>query len=194
MVAFGGTLALIALDRPLAERAAEGVLAVKVRRDLASGTADDPRAALDRLARTMPPGTRGLKVLRPERLGAPSGPEFVRSTSYQELLDHLLDEVRRLSLWNVALFAATGLLAAWRRRDSVYLVLPAAILATATCLATASYFLAEDWLFAFLTAGYAFYSYLLVWAATAALLADIAFNRARVSALLARALWHWQPG
>jgi hypothetical protein len=129
---------LIALDRPLAERTAEELLVVQVRRDLASGAPGDPRLALDRLARTLPPNTRALKVLRPERLGEASGPELAPSASYQTLLDQLLDEVRPLSLWNLALFAATGLLAAWGRRDAVYLVLPAAILAAATSLATAS--------------------------------------------------------
>jgi hypothetical protein len=85
------------------------------------------------------------------------------------------------------------LLAAWRGRDSLFLLLPAAILTGATCLAGASYFLAEDWLLAFVTGGYAVYGYLVVWGTAAALLADVALNRGRVSAVVARALWYWQP-
>jgi hypothetical protein len=192
-VFFGSALALTALDRPWAERAAERILAVQVRRDLASGAATDPGVALDRLSRTLPPGTQALKVLRPERLGQPPRAELARSPAYQKLLDQLLHEARRFSLCNLALFAVTGLLAAWRGRDSLFLLLPAAILTGATCLAGASYFLAEDWLLAFVTGGYAVCGYLVVWGTAAALLADIAFNRTRFSAVIARALWHWQP-
>jgi hypothetical protein len=192
-VFFGSALAVIALDRPLAERVAERLLAAQIRRDLASDRGGDPGAALDRLARTLPPGTRALKVLRPERLGRTSRAELARSPAYEKLLDQLLDEARRFSLWNLGLFAATALLAAWRPPRSPYLLMPAAILTGATCLAAASYFLAEDWLFAFLTGGYAVYGYLVIWGAAAALLADVAFNRTRISALLARVFWHWQP-
>jgi hypothetical protein len=188
---FGGALVLLAADHSRAVRAAERLVAVQIRRDLVSGARGDPATALDQLTRTLPPGTRALEVLRPDRLD--SSLTGTRSSVYQDLVDRLLAQARRFSLWNLCLFAVTLVLAVWPGRSSTYLIVPAAVLAGATVLAAAFYLLAEDWLLAFATARYGGYIFVVIWGAAAALLADIAFNEARVTALLARGLWHWQP-
>jgi hypothetical protein len=120
-------------------------------------------------------------------------PEALVRGTYRLLLDDLIHELRVFAGINCGLFALTTLLAGWRRQDTRPLLLPAGILGGTTCVAMVSYFAAQEWSFAFLTGDYIGYWYLVLIGVVSSFLADIAFNRARITSLLDRTVWQWLP-
>jgi hypothetical protein len=151
--------------------------------------------------RNLPSQTKELTLPRPDRLQEIIRPATAEdqqlaaraSAAYLRLWGDLLHEVRVFATCNFALFAFTTLLAIGRKQDTRHLVLPAGILAGATCLAVVSYLVLQDWVWTFLTGGYVGFWYILVVGTAASLLADVACNRARVSSIIAGALLNW-PG
>jgi hypothetical protein len=83
------------------------------------------------------------------------------------------------------------LLIVWRRDDAHFLIVPAAIFTSTTCVAVIAYVTQPNWLWEVLTADDLGYVYGLLVFVSAGLLVDIACNRARVSSVLARAFWFW---
>jgi hypothetical protein len=110
---------------------------------------------------------------------------------YQRRLDALVRELQLFAASNLALFAAIAVVCVSCRERAVSLILPAAILTATTLAAAALYALAGDWLWSFLTGEYVGVYYLVSIGIVSALLVDIVCNRARLSNVIARALWYW---
>jgi hypothetical protein len=134
-------------------------------------------------------GSRGTSGDIGEAAGCPplddNGP-------YARRLRGLLGELRLFAVCNLALFVVTAVLMARRRSQAVHGLVPASLLAATTLTSSIIYFAGRDWFWAFLESGFAGKTYLLVVSLVAALLADIAWNRARVVRVLLRLLW-WVP-
>lgn len=164
------------------------------------------------MVRAVPAEARELRVLRGQRLRelirtrAMAEPTAAGSAeeelglaarghdTYRQLLGRLTREIRVFAGCNAGLFTLTMLLVWRQRQHAASLLLPAGILALATCGAAALYLLGNDWFWAFLTASHLGYGYLGLVALVAGLLADVAWNEARISSAIARGLWRWHPG
>jgi hypothetical protein len=217
--AFGGVF-VVAAARPLVvERVARGFLTRQLERELGihegAATPDMLETLVEGIVGGLPRTPSELVVVRPERLReavrsaeatgpsqparAPaeqSGKDYrtLAEAAYRRLIVELVHELRIFSGTTCVLFAATVVLAASRRRDARQLLLPACILAGATCFASVTYLISQRWFWTFLTADYVGYGYLVLTAGIAALLVDIAYNRGRVTSIIARRLWWWPTG
>ena len=184
-------LVLTLVDQPGIERAAGTFLKQRVEHEVGARLpGDTPEVFVDRVLGAMPGQAREVTVVRGDRLGAASA---AVTGAYRRLLGALVHELRVVAGCTFGLFALTALLALSSRRRAAHLLVPAGILAAATGLALVGYLLGQSWAWAFLTGRYLGFWYLAVVGVVAALLADVAWNRARVSAAIARALWDVPP-
>jgi hypothetical protein len=217
MFAFGAFFATTFWKRAATERAVERLVIKRVERDLAValgiGAPATPGALVEHLLGGLPGRAKEVAIIRrgqpddgrdargsdadttAEPPIEPDGdaPKALVSGIYRRLLDDLIHELRVFAGINCGLFALTTLLAGWRRQDTRHLLLPAGLLAGTTCVAVVSYFAAQEWSFAFLTGDYIGYWYLVLICVVSSFLADIAFNRARITSLFDRGLWQWLP-
>lgn len=169
--------------------------------------------AVDRLIGGLPRPPKSMQVVRGQDLraldrrsdtavgrsagGDPAGeparcPAPDDDGPYARRLRGLLRALRIFALCNLGLFLLTALLVARGRSRPIHHLVPAAVLAAATLCASVVYFAAQDWFWSFVDGRFAGIGYLLLVGTVAALLADIAWNRARVVRGVLRLLW-WVP-
>jgi hypothetical protein len=101
--------------------------------------------------------------------------------SYASVRRGLLREFRIFTGSNAAAFALLGLTTLVRRKAGLQLFLPVLVLVGAVAVTGSLYLFNQDWLHTIVFGEYVGFGYALYLAVVAASLADIAFNRARVS-------------
>jgi len=167
--------------------------------------------AVDRLVGGLPLPPKSMQVLRGEELrklgdgpGADASPTSGEAADgaacpashdegpYARRLRGLLRDLRIFALCNLGLFALTAFLIARRQSRAIDYLVPAGVLAATTLSSSIIYFMGRDWFWSFLDGSFAGIAYLMLVTLVAALLADVAWNRARVARLLLRLLW-WVP-
>lgn len=114
---------------------------------------------------------------------------FIES-AYADVRDHLLREIIIVSAGNALAFIALGAVVLARPAARLQLALVAAVLLGAVTLTSAGYLFGQNWIHAILFSDYVGLGYLAYLAAAVALLADIAFNRARVTSRILNAVAH----
>jgi ABC-type multidrug transport system fused ATPase/permease subunit len=102
-------------------------------------------------------------------------------TKHVEVAESLTREFRIFSGANALIFALLGFTLAFRRRATLQLALPTLVLLGASSLVAYLYIFKQDWLHTVVFAEYVGLGYFAYLAAAVAFLADIVFNRARVS-------------
>jgi hypothetical protein len=201
MLVFGGLFITSFVAPTSVERAADDLVIHRVQRELRQQFGPEAvpsRDALLTLLGSMPERAREVGVVRSDLLrehltanqGNPDALEAGRR-AYERLRAELIRELRIFAGSNFVLFAFTAWLTVVRRADTRNLVAPAALLATVTLLSAILFLVGQDWAWTFLTGDYAGYGYFVVVAAVSGLLIDIAWYRARVASIIARALWWW---
>ncbi|MDO5289252.1 MAG: hypothetical protein Q4F13_06410 [Pseudomonadota bacterium] len=110
-----------------------------------------------------------------ERLG-----QLIES-AYGTVRDELLRELRIVSGSNAVAFALLGVVTLLRRRATWHLLLPVLVLTGAVLISTGLYLFNQDWLHTLLFGQYVGWAYSAYLAVVAGFLADLAFNRGRVS-------------
>jgi len=101
-------------------------------------------------------------------------------SSYAHVSASLLREWRIFTLTNAVAFTLLGAVTLARRGSALQLALPAAVIGGALALTGGAWLFAQDWLHTIVFGSYAGLAYAGWLAAVALLLADLAFNRARV--------------
>lgn len=130
-----------------------------------------------RLASAVDAGTRlHLRALE----GMRGRLQAMIESSYAEVSTRLLREWRVVTLSNAVAFALLGAVTLARRGPALQLALPAAVIGGAVVATGACYLFAQDWLHTIVFGSYVGLAYAGWLAAVALLLADVAFNRARV--------------
>jgi len=109
-------------------------------------------------------------------------------TAYAQVTQSLMREFRIFTAANTVAFALLGLLASANRKTSLPLVLPAVVLLSAVILTAGLYLFNQDWLHTVLYGEYVGYAYFGYLGSAALFFIDIAFNRARISELVLRAV------
>lgn len=107
---------------------------------------------------------------------------------YQAMLSRLLHELRIFTGINASLFACTSAVLWWHRRAMQCVLVPAALLTTASCISVWFYLNAQNWLWTVLLSDYVGWWYIAWVAAVGAMLADIVLNRARVTTAIVSSL------
>lgn len=102
-------------------------------------------------------------------------------SKYAEVAHALLNEVRIFSAANSLIFVALGVLAVVKRRAGLQLLAPAAVLVGAAAVVACLYVFSQNWLQTVLLGSYVGFWYFPYLAVAVGLLADVAFNRARVT-------------
>jgi hypothetical protein len=102
-------------------------------------------------------------------------------SKYAEVAHALLSEVRIFSGANALVFVVLGVLAVARRRSGLQLLAPALVLVGAAAVVACLYIFSQHWLQTVLLGNYVGFWYFPYLAAAIGLLADVAFNRARVA-------------
>jgi hypothetical protein len=108
---------------------------------------------------------------------------------YGRVTGKLLREVRIFSAANATVFALLGLLTLTRRNETRQLLLPCVVMVGAVLISSAIYLFGQNWLHTIIFGDYVGLAYLLYLALAAALLADVVFNRGRVSQVLTQAVF-----
>jgi hypothetical protein len=112
---------------------------------------------------------------------ARAGLASVVESAYASTAASLLREFRIFTGANAVAFALLGLVTYFRRRAALQILLPAIVLVGAVALTGGIYLLRQDWLHTIVFGDYVGWAYA-AWLASVALgLADIVFNRARVT-------------
>jgi len=101
-------------------------------------------------------------------------------SSYAHVSASLLREWRIFTLTNAVAFALLGAVTLARRGAALQLALPAAVIGGAVVVTGGAWLFAQDWLHTIVFGSYVGLAYAGWLAAVALLLADLAFNRARV--------------
>jgi hypothetical protein len=107
--------------------------------------------------------------------------ERLVETSYANVRAQLLREFRIFTGSNALAFILLGAITLARPKASLQLLLPALVLVGAVAVTGSFYLFGQDWLHTIVFGDYVGWAYALYLAGVASLLADIAFNRARVS-------------
>lgn len=108
---------------------------------------------------------------------------------YAQVAGALLHEVRIFSASNGVVFLLLALVA-WRwKRASLQLLAPAAVLLGAAAIIACMYLLNQNWLQTILLGDYVGYLYIPYLAAALVFMADVVFNRARLSSLVVRSVF-----
>ena len=102
-------------------------------------------------------------------------------SAYASVRSSLLRDLRIFSASNAAAFAVLGLVTYFRQRAALQLALPAVVLAGAVVLTTSLYLFNQNWLHTVLYSQYVGLGYVVYLGMAVLLLADIVFNRARVT-------------
>lgn len=111
-------------------------------------------------------------------------------TKYIETAEALTREFRVFAGANAGVFMLLGLIAMVRRRASLQLLLPTAVLLIAAAATAFLYLFNQNWLHTVVFADYLGLGYFIYLGLAIALLADIAFNSARVTSRLLKAVLH----
>lgn len=111
-------------------------------------------------------------------------------TKYIETAEALTREFRVFTGANAGVFMLLGLIAMVRKRASLQLALPTAVLLVAAAATAYLYLFNQNWLHTVVFADYLGLGYFIYLGLAIALLADIAFNRARVTTRLLNAVLH----
>ncbi|WP_422563535.1 hypothetical protein [Ideonella sp.] len=106
-------------------------------------------------------------------------------SAYASVTQNLLRELRIFSASNALAFAALGLVAWMRGRAALQLALPAFVLLAAVSITGGFYLLGQDWMHTIVFGQYVGLAYTAYLAGVALMLADVVFNRARGTTLLA---------
>lgn len=104
-------------------------------------------------------------------------------SAYANVSSQLLRELRIFSGSNALAFALLGLVTLLRGKASLQLILPAVVLLGAVVVTASLYLFNQDWLHTILFGEYVGLGYAAYLVGVAFLLADVVFNRARVSTL-----------
>lgn len=105
---------------------------------------------------------------------------FIEST-YASVAASLMREFRIFTASNALAFALLGLVTLFRRRSGLQLLLTAVVLVGAVALTGGVYVFNQDWLHTIVFGEYVGLGYAAYLAGVTLLLADVAFNRARVT-------------
>lgn len=105
---------------------------------------------------------------------------FVES-AYSAVTRNLMREFRIFTASNVVAFALLGAVTLVRRRATVQLALPAVVLVGAVVVTGGLYLFNQNWLHTIVFGQYVGFAYAVYLAIVALLLADLVFNRARVT-------------
>ena len=104
--------------------------------------------------------------------------------AYASVTANLMREFRIFTASNAAAFALLALVTYYRRAAALQLALPAVVLVGAVGITAGLYLFNQNWLHTVLYSQYVGLAYVAYLGAAAALLADVLFNRARVSTRL----------
>jgi hypothetical protein len=166
----------------------------KLRADIAAKVADMLRTDCECRRRL----AEGVKAFEASRLSS-----LVRDRDkvitliearYASVRDSLLREFRIFTASNAIAFLLLGVVAQARERARLQLLLPALVLVGAVLITGGLYLFNQDWLHTIVFGDYLGFGYAAYLAVVAGLLADIAFNRARVINVLLNALGAVVPG
>jgi len=102
-------------------------------------------------------------------------------TTYVSVAQSLIREFRIFTASNAFAFVLLGLVTLRRKAAGLQLALPAAVLLGAVVITGGFYLFGQNWLHTIVFANYTGFAYTAYLAAVAAMLADVAFNRARVT-------------
>ena len=105
----------------------------------------------------------------------------IHSDENAEVVRALLREFRIFTAANALIFLLLGATTYWRRTAGLQLLLPAVVLVGSATLVGAFYLFAQDWLHTILFSDYVGLGYFAYVGMEAVCLADIVFNRARVT-------------
>jgi ABC-type multidrug transport system fused ATPase/permease subunit len=105
-------------------------------------------------------------------------------SSYASVTHNLMREFRIFSAANAAAFALLGLVTCFRRAAALQLMLPAVVLLGAAVITGALYLFNQNWLHTIIYSDYVGMAYFAYLAAVALALADVIFNKARVTTWL----------
>ncbi|MGH8028553.1 MAG: hypothetical protein ACREO3_01330 [Arenimonas sp.] len=111
-------------------------------------------------------------------------------SAYASVSASLLREFRIFTASNAVAFALLAIITWFRRGASLQMALPALVLVGATAIVGGLYLFSQEWLHVIVFGEYVGLSYLAYLGVTALFLADIAFNRARVTSKLINAMLH----
>lgn len=111
-------------------------------------------------------------------------------TKYMETAERLTREFRIFSGANILVFGLLGVVALVRKKARLQLVLPALVVLGAAGITAYFYVFQQDWLHTILFSDYVGLGYFAYLSIAGALLADIAFNRARVCTEIINAAGH----
>jgi hypothetical protein len=116
--------------------------------------------------------------------------EGLIESAYQSVSSHLLREFRIFTAANSAAFALLAMVTWLRRGAALQILLPAAVLVCAVLLTGGLYLFKQDWLHTLLYSDYVGWTYFGYLAAAALLLADVVFNRARLTTRVVNEMLH----
>lgn len=102
-------------------------------------------------------------------------------STYASVTQNLMREFRIFTVSNAMAFILLGLIAIVRRGAALQLIVPAVVLTGAVALTSSLYLFGQNWLHTIVFGEYVGLAYIVYLAAVALLLADLLFNRARVS-------------
>ena len=215
-IGFGCVFVVTFLVRPRIEQYADAFLRSRIEEELGARfhlNTPVSRDRLDRVLADLPSPSREFVIVRPERFGR--GPATIASIEREnveegprrvlhdsqlleagrrlrlQLLDDFLRELRWFTSTHGVLFAFTAMMTLRRRDGARYVLVPAALLAISTGIAAIAYLAYLTSLSTMMTTDYLGYVYPVIVALSAGLLLDIAWNRARIASVIARAFWFW---
>lgn len=108
-------------------------------------------------------------------------------STYASVASHLMREFRIVTASNAIAFAVLGVVTGTRRKATLQLVLPALVLVGAVLVTGGLYVFNQNWLHTVIYGQYVGLAYALYLAGVALLLADVFFNRARVTTRMVNA-------
>ena len=135
---------------------------------------------------------RSLEEAQRERIGtleqARGQLAALIESAYASVTAHLMTEFRIFCASNALAFALLFLVTWFRKAAALQLVLPAVVLLGAAAITGALYLFNQNWLHTIVFNQYWGLTYLVYLGAAAAFLADIVFNRARVTTRMVNAV------
>jgi hypothetical protein len=111
-------------------------------------------------------------------------------SAYASVTRNLMREFRIFTASNTVAFAVLGIVTLVRRRATLQMVLPAVVLLSAVIITGGIYLFSQNWLHAIIFGQYVGLAYSLYLCSVALLLADVVFNRARVTTQLVNGALH----
>jgi hypothetical protein len=102
-------------------------------------------------------------------------------STYASVAANLMREFRIFTGANAVAFALLGIVTFFRRAAALQLALPAIVLVGAVCVTGSFYLFNQNWLHTIVFGEYVGFAYVAYLGAVSSLLADVVFNRARVT-------------